>query len=232
MHFFYAPEIVESGFILNDGESHHALKVLRLREGDAIKMTDGNGGLFTGIIEGISGKKTAIGRINPEKKISKNPFSLHLAIAPPKSNDRLQFLVEKAVEIGVNEITFLNCHHSERKNIRIDKIHNFVIAAVKQSMKLFVPSIHDMIPFNNFISDHSGGFIAHCKENYKRSNITEVLGNLNKRPLLIGPEGDFSDKEIEKAIQSGFTGLSLSSSRLRTETAAIVACAIANQNNT
>ena len=230
MHFFYTPEINERGFILNEGESHHALKVLRLKAGSTISMTDGKGKLFTGIIEGISGKKPAIGRINLIEEISGDPFSLHLAVAPPKSNDRLQFLVEKAVEIGIQKITFINCHHSERKNIRIDKIHNFVIAAVKQSMKLYVPSICDMTSFDSFIAEHNEGYIAHCNENYERTSIADMFNEIKDHPVLIGPEGDFSDDEIEKATKAGYTGLSLSSSRLRTETAAITVCAIANQH--
>ena len=213
---------------LNEIESKHCIKVLRKTPGDEIKITNGIGDLFTGKITSISSKKCNYELIN-KIHYSKNTAPLHIAIAPTKNNDRFEFFIEKCIEIGISEITPLLCFHSERKTIKPERLNKIMIAACKQSKNFHFPKLNDLTPFNYIVnSKYNEKLIAHCADNQK----IELKNYTFNEPILIciGPEGDFSKDEIGLALKNEFQPISLGESRLRTETAGIVACTIANLN--
>ena len=213
--------------ILNEEESHHFAKVLRGNEGDQIHVTDGKGNLAEVEITSIS-KKVVEGKVlNLQTEFEKKNYHLHIAIAPTKTMERLEFFLEKATEIGIDEITFLQTFHSERKNLKIERVEKIVQSATKQSLKAYLPKVNDLVKFSDFVKqdfDQTSKFIAHCEENTARIPFKEKL---KEKPLnlliLIGPEGDFSKDEIALAESNGFKGISLGQQRFRTETAALQA---------
>ncbi|MFR3188461.1 MAG: 16S rRNA (uracil(1498)-N(3))-methyltransferase [Phocaeicola sp.] len=223
MHVFYTPEIAVNPE-LPEEEAAHCLRVLRLTVGDEVMLTDGKGLFYKAVISAATGKRC---QVKVVESIEQEPFwngHLHLAMAPTKNMDRIEWFAEKATEIGFNELSFLNCRFSERKVIKTERIEKIVVSAVKQSLKAYKPVVNEMMDFSRFMEkDFSGQkFIAHCYEGEKPL-LKDVLVPGQDALVLIGPEGDFSMEEVQKAEAAGFRAISLGKSRLRTETAALVA---------
>lgn len=232
MKLFYTPDIATDN-ALPEEEAKHAVKVLRLSEGDEITLMDGKGSFYDAEISLISGKRCEV-RILQERPWQK-PWQgcLHIAVSPTKNMDRMEWFVEKAVEMGIDRITFLACEHSERKVVKTDRIQKIVVSAAKQSLKGTLPVVDEMMPFNEFLKRCKAGrrFIAHCYDTEKRLLRNELVPG-EDTVVLIGPEGDFSMAEVEAASAAGFVPVSLGECRLRTETAAMMSCAamaLANQ---
>lgn len=225
MQLFYNPDVQpgSKSFSFDKEESRHIVKVLRKKEGDTIHITNGKGFLFTSNIIFGNEKKCEV-TITAEQFFEPMPYALHLAVAPTKMNDRYEWFLEKAVEIGVTEITPLLCEHSERSNFKADRFEKILQSAMKQSLQYYMPVLHEPVAFNNFMKETRTGqlFIAHCEETDKKLLKTEIKP-ATVLTILIGPEGDFSTKEIAQALQLGYIPVSLGNTRLRTETAAIVA---------
>lgn len=226
MQLFYNQNINENTaqFTFNREESKHITKVLRKNIGDVLHITNGKGWLFTAeiIIPNIN-KCTA--NIISKTLQPKRNYSIHLAVAPTKINDRYEWFLEKATEIGLDSITPIICDHSERKVIKTERFERILQSAMKQSLSCYLPKLNPAITFQEFINQNFNGniFIAHCEETDKKSLKQQVKPKTNTT-ILIGPEGDFSVKEIAKAIENNFIPVTLGKTRLRTETAAIVAC--------
>ena len=227
MYLFYCPDIVKQQ-TLTEEESGHCVRVLRYSVGDEILITDGRGTTYTARITNPHPKHCDFEIISREKQEPHHAFHLHIAIAPTKNIERLEWCIEKCVEIGVDEITPLLCRFSERKQLRIDRLEKIILSAAKQSLTPYLPVLHDLTPFDEFIQRQSQcqgqqNFIAHCYKEDKRVLKTEIEQGRDVL-VLIGPEGDFSEKEVSDALSLGFIPVSLGNSRLRTETAAVVAC--------
>ncbi|MFV0542029.1 MAG: 16S rRNA (uracil(1498)-N(3))-methyltransferase [Aestuariibaculum sp.] len=226
MQLFYTPEINENTqqFTFGKDESKHIVKVLRKALGDTLYITNGKGWLFTAKIT-IADIKNCVASIVSKTLQTKRPFNLHLAVAPTKMNDRYEWFLEKATEIGIESITPIFCDHSERKIIKPERFEKIVQSAMKQSLNCYLPKLNEAVSFQAFMDNHLNGqlFIAHCEETGKKS-LKQVLTPNTDITILIGPEGDFSPKEIEIAIANHFIPVTLGNTRLRTETAAIVAC--------
>jgi 16S rRNA (uracil1498-N3)-methyltransferase len=228
MQLFYNPNISESAkeITFDKEESRHIVKVLRLKEGDTFKITNGKGSFFNAEITNANPKACLVQLISEEKQ-APLPYQLHLAVAPTKLNDRYEWFLEKATEIGISKITPIICHHSERKVIKPERFEKIIQSAMKQSLKAYLPKLNEAISFSDFINleidSESLKCIAHCEETDKKSLKSVMLPN-KKTIILIGPEGDFSSEEIELAKKAGYITVTLGESRLRTETAAIVAC--------
>ncbi|MCA1759298.1 MAG: 16S rRNA (uracil(1498)-N(3))-methyltransferase, partial [Bacteroidales bacterium] len=220
MQLFYVPNVAKSEIVLDETESKHAIRVLRLNAGDKVQVVDGAGGFYTAEITEPHPKKCKLSILESHKEFGKRQFKLHIAIAPTKNIDRFEWFLEKATEIGIDEITPLLCEHSERKNIKPDRLEKILVSAMKQSVKAYLPKLNPLVPYNNFIklNGTSQKFIAHCNVGEKPhlKNEIEKGGNVI---ILIGPEGDFSPDEVEQAKTNGFREISLGPSRLRTETA-------------
>lgn len=227
MQLFFNQEISSSTteFKFDKIESRHIVKVLRKTEGDTLFITNGKGFLFTAEVIVASDKKCLVKIIDSIEKEKSWNYHLHIAIAPTKLNDRIEWFLEKATEIGIDEITPIICHHSERKIVKLERFEKIVLSAMKQSLKFHLPKINSPLTFKEFIQQEISGdkFIAHCEEQDKKSFKKEIQAN-SDTTIMIGPEGDFSPKEIELALQKEFTPVTLGESRLRTETAALVAC--------
>nr|WP_299381420.1 16S rRNA (uracil(1498)-N(3))-methyltransferase [Allomuricauda sp.] len=226
MQLFYNPSLDNSfkQFFFNAQESKHIAKVLRKKEGDILHITNGKGYWFEAEIL-IADPKKCKAQIVSEKKSVPKRYHVHLAVAPTKMNDRFEWFLEKATEIGVDEITPIICDHSERKIVKAERMERVVQAAMKQSLQTFLPKINPAIPFKQFLALEAPGlkFIAHCDEGEKMELKRRVAADKDVT-ILIGPEGDFSKEEIRQAKDNGYTPVSLGNNRLRTETAAIVAC--------
>ena len=226
MQLFYNPSINETltTFDFNKEESKHIIKVLRKKEGDILHVTNGLGFIFKTEIKVVSDTKCAVLIISYEKQDRKK-FHLHLAVAPTKMNERFEWFLEKATEIGIQEITPIRCDHSERKIINTDRFHKILESAMKQSLHFYLPILNKPISFKEFIQTNRADqlFIAHCEKTTKKTLKAE-LKTSKSVTILIGPEGDFSSKEIQHAIAANYIPVSLGTTRLRTETAAIVAC--------
>ena len=226
MQLFYNSNIKSNDktFFFDKEESKHIVKVLRKKESDKIFITNGLGYLFESIIEVASEKKCEV-KIIKETFQQPDTFYTHIAIAPTKMNDRLEWFLEKATEIGIHEITPIICDHSERKVYKIDRAEKIIQAAMKQSLHYYIPKINEPISLSQFVKSNIDGqkFIAHCEETDKKSFKNEVKKD-EKITILIGPEGDFSSKEINLTIENNFIPVTLGNTRLRTETAALVAC--------
>lgn len=226
MQLFFNPDLSEnsSQVSFTKDECKHIVKVLRKSVGDELHITNGNGWLFTAKILS-SDLKSCHAQVVSKTLQPKKPYQLHLAVAPTKMNDRFEWFLEKATEIGIDTITPIICEHSERKIINLDRFGKILQSAIKQSNTCYLPKLNDIIPFRDFINHEFKGqrFIAHCYETDKKSLKHELKANSDVI-ILIGPEGDFSVKEIEMAIQNKFITVTLGETRLRTETAAIVAC--------
>lgn len=224
MALFFAPQIAEAPF-LNEEESLHCVKVLRLSQGDTIQVIDGIGTLYDARIVVPSPKRVEVEILAAHPDFGSHPYELHMAVAPTKNIDRFEWFVEKAVEIGVDSITPLLCRYSERKVIKLERLEKIAISAAKQSLKGKVPVIHSLTSIDQFLSEAPGGqrFIAHCHEDGERLLLSKQIQPGSVCSVLIGPEGDFSEEEVAKAMKTGFIPVSLGNSRLRTETAAVVA---------
>ncbi|MFZ4107252.1 16S rRNA (uracil(1498)-N(3))-methyltransferase [Flavobacterium sp.] len=226
MQLFYNPSINESltSFIFDKEESKHIIKVLRKQERDILHVTNGFGYLFTTEIALASDSKCTVNVLSYIKKAAPK-FHLHLAVAPTKMNERYEWFLEKATEIGIQEITPIICDHSERKIIKIDRYQKIIESAMKQSLHFYLPKLNEPILLKDFLKKDFKGqkFIAHCEESNKKSLKSQIIPKEDVT-LLIGPEGDFSIKEIEIALNNKYNPISLGETRLRTETAALVAC--------
>lgn len=226
MQLFYNPDInaASETFSFDKEESKHIVKVLRKSEGDILHVTNGLGNLFHCEITLASDKKCTV-KINQTESQKPTAFYLHLAVAPTKMNDRFEWFLEKATEIGIHEITPILCEHSERKVIKTERFDKIIQSAMKQSLQYFLPKLNEPMSFKEFINKNHDGtlFIAHCEETDKKL-LKEAIVPKEKYTILIGPEGDFSEKEIETALQNNYIPVSLGNTRLRTETAAVVAC--------
>ncbi len=226
MQLFYQENITETTtlFSFDTSESKHITKVLRKKEDDILHLTNGKGYLFTTKITDANPKKCIVKIIKSEQKPAKN-YYLHLVVAPTKNNERYEWFLEKVTEIGVHEITPIICEHSERKIIKPERFKKIIQTALKQSLHYYLPKFNDAISYKNFLKQDFDGqlFIAHCKNTERKTLKRKALAD-HKITILIGPEGDFSDTEVKLAIQKGFIPVSLGKHRLRTETAAIVAC--------
>lgn len=231
MHVFYTPDI-QTKAELPEEEAQHCTRVLRLTTGDEITLTDGKGYFYRAEITTATNKRCLVAIKESIFQEPLWPCHLHIAMAPTKNMDRNEWFAEKATEIGFDELTFLNCRFSERKVIKAERIEKIVISAIKQSLKARLPILNEMTDFDKFISRNFEGqkFIAHCYEGEKPL-LRDVLQKGQDALVLIGPEGDFSEEEVAKAVQKGFTPISLGQSRLRTETAALVACHTMNLMN-
>jgi len=233
MQLFYSKEITSANisFDFDKEESKHIFKVLRKKVGDCIHITNGKGFLFTSEITFISDRKCQV-KIISQKKITEPKSYLHLAVAPTKMNDRFEWFLEKATEIGIQEITPILCDHSERKIINLERYEKILVAAMKQSNQFYLPVLNELTSFNDFIEKNRVGnlFIAHCYKNEKRDLFSSINSNQNTL-ILIGPEGDFSEKEVKKALDKNYIPVSLGINRLRTETAAVVATHTVNLKN-
>jgi 16S rRNA (uracil1498-N3)-methyltransferase len=226
MQLFYNSEIsLETKHITFDKiESKHIVRVLRKTEGDILKITNGKGFLFDVEINFANDKRCSAIIINAEKKIKPWTYYLHIAIAPTKNNDRIEWFLEKATEIGIDEITPIICSNSERTVLKTERLEKIAQSAMKQSLKFVLPKLNKPLNFTDFLNQdfNSELFIAHCEELDKKSFSKTIKPNTNIL-ILIGPEGDFSPQEIEKALAKKFIPVALGKSRLRTETAGIVA---------
>jgi 16S rRNA (uracil1498-N3)-methyltransferase len=231
MHVFYTPDI-EVNPELPEEEAGHCLRVLRLTQGDEIMLTDGRGSFYRAEISLCSGKRCQVRILETLPQEKGWEGHLHIAMAPTKNMDRTEWFAEKATEIGFDELSFLLCRYSERKVLKMDRIDKIIVSAAKQSYKATMPLSHEMMPFDQFIRQPFQGqkFIAHCYEGEKPL-LKDVLKPGEDALVMIGPEGDFSEEEVKKAVEAGFQPISLGRSRLRTETAALVACHILNLMN-
>ena len=240
MHFFYSNNIINdlenSGviIILDKVESNHCINVLRYSISDEIHVVDGEGNLYQGIIKKVQKKQCVINVKNTIKNYKKRNHYVHIAIAPTKNHERLEWFIEKAVEIGVDEVTFIKCSRSLRKQVRMNRIHKVAITAMKQTLKAYLPKINPIDSFNNFIKLNKDlcGFICHLEEGNKKTlmDYKSIIENQHSY-VLIGPEGDFDKEEIEYAVDYNLKSVCLGSSRLRTETAGVVACHLMNLVN-
>jgi 16S rRNA (uracil1498-N3)-methyltransferase len=235
MQLFYNPNISETSdfFSFDKEESKHIIKVLRKKDTDILFVTNGLGLLFKTEITLASDTKCTVKIVTFEKSEAPK-YHLHIAVAPTKMNDRLEWFLEKATEIGIAEITPIICDHSERKQIKTDRFDKIIQSAMKQSNQLFLPKLNEPVAFKDFIKTKNKGLqlIAHCEETNKKS-LKEILKSGTDVTILIGPEGDFSEKEILAATENHYIPVTLGNTRLRTETAAIVAChsvAFVNEN--
>ncbi|MEP2935385.1 MAG: 16S rRNA (uracil(1498)-N(3))-methyltransferase [Gilvibacter sp.] len=228
MQLFYHPDLDASNkhIAFNKDESRHIQKVLRKQEGDVIHSTNGKGEIFALSLTLVSPKLCEAEILEVSKK-QPLPYRLHLAVAPTKNNDRFEWFLEKATEIGVTQITPLLCSRSERKHIKLERFEKIIVSAMKQSLKAHLPVLNPLTSFDEFIKQNApiDGLhcIAHCEDTPKES-LKNVLTNQEAVTIIIGPEGDVAPDEIELALKHNFTAVSLGEQRLRTETAAVVAC--------
>ena len=222
MQIFYL-ENPNDEIILSAEESKHATKVLRKKEGEILNFTDGKGYLYKAVITVADTRKCRLQVVSSEQKEKQHNYHLHIAIAPTKNMDRFEWFLEKATEIGIDEITPIICSRSERKVIKTERGNRILLSAMKQSLKYHLPKLNEAISLTNFIKQDFEGtkYIAHCEDGEKKELRT--VNKTEKTIILIGPEGDFSPKEIELAEQNQFKAVSLGASRLRTETAGIIA---------
>lgn len=233
MNYFYHPTLDNSvtQFSFPPEESRHIVKVLRKKEGDTLKITNGKGYLFTAEITAADPKRCA-GRILDTTKTIPPRSGLHLAVAPTKKLERFQWFLEKATEIGISQVTPILCQRSERKKLSTDRLQRVIQEAMKQSLRTFLPQLNDPVSYAEFLrQEHEElRFIAHCERDEKMDLKRRVAADKDV-VILIGPEGDFTRGEIDAAYEKGFLPVSLGESRLRTETAALVACVTVNLIN-
>ena len=231
MILFYTTDIEGDIAQLDTEQARHCVQVLRKKEGDPISFVDGQGGFHQGIIQETGKKKCVIQIKQSEYNFQKRPFHLHIAIAPTKNTNRLEWFLEKATEIGIDEITPIICHHSERRKIRTDRLHKILIAAMKQSLKAYLPKLNEPLSFKQFIQLPRTTALKYIAQGAENMALKDNYVPQKDVLLLIGPEGDFSKQELTLAFANGFHGINLGKSRLRTETAGIVACHTLNLLN-
>lgn len=230
MNLFYLPEITPDSkqITLSEEESKHACRVLRLKSGDKIILLDGRGGTYLAEITEDHPKHCTVQILKYEFEAN-TPHEIHIAIAPTKNNERIEWFLEKTTELGITEVTLLLCGNSERKQIKEDRFEKILVSAMKQSQRKYLPKLNSLVSFKKFIGQHPKGALAHCYEGEK-SALKAVLKPTNY-PVLIGPEGDFTKEEVDLAQQSGYDFISLGKNRLRTETAGLYACMLAMEEN-
>ncbi len=230
MQLFFDVNFSAENPILNTEESKHCVRVLRHTIGDEISILNGSGAIFTAKIIDANPKACKLSIID-SKIDEERPFNIHMVVAPTKNIDRFEWFLEKATEIGIEQITPIICDHSERKVIKPERLEKVLISATKQSLKSFKPVLNPLIKFKEFIKDQQNTsynkFIAHCYDTNK-TLLKECYKENTNAIILIGPEGDFSEEEVKLATANNFHEISLGKARLRTETAALMACATVN----
>ena len=224
-HTFFAPDLTPATptYTLPEDESKHAVRVLRLSEGDAVVLVNGRGGMFGAEVADANPKRCQL-RVVHEEQVSPRSFQVHLAVAPTKNLDRMEWLVEKATEIGVDTITFLRCARSERRDLKLERLEKIAVSALKQSGQAWLPQLTELTDYARFLptAEPANTFIAHLEDG-ERTPLSRVAAAEAGCCILIGPEGDFTPQEIEAAFALGIRPVTLGSSRLRTETAALAA---------
>ena len=226
MQIFYAPDITGSKYTLDENESRHIIRVLRMTKGSAVKLIDGKGNLYEGIISDPDQNSCTLDITGKIEDFEKRNYKLHIAISPLKNSERFEWFIEKSVEIGIDEITPLLCKNTEKPGIKTDRINNLIISAMKQSLKATRTVLNEARYFKDFISMNPEAIlmIAHCDGSLIRRKVSDVYTKGQNAIILIGPEGDFTRKEIDCAINRKFIPVHLGTSRLRTETAGIAIC--------
>lgn len=225
MHIFHTAHSATDIIQLSPAESHHCARVLRLKPGQHIGFVDGRGGMGEAVLLEVSSRNTMASVIEKRQQPAR-PFHLHIAIAPTKNIDRFEWFLEKATECGIEEITPVFCKNSERKVIKPDRLHKILVAAMKQSQRAWLPLLNEAVMFRDFVKildATTPGYIAHCATGQK-TTLRDVYTPGSHALILIGPEGDFNAEEVQMAIDKGVQAISLGENRLRTETAALVAC--------
>ncbi|MFD0795707.1 16S rRNA (uracil(1498)-N(3))-methyltransferase [Mucilaginibacter litoreus] len=227
MQLFYTPDIDPKlpQYFLSEEESKHAVRVLRLSAGDEVTLIDGKGGLYKAQITGAHPKRTILKINSVTTGYNQRNHYLHIAIAPTKNLDRIEWFLEKATEIGIDEISLIICQRSERKEAKVERLDKIITSAIKQSIKAYHPILNAPVTLSQFIKQPFKGhkFIAHCAEGDK-AGLAQSFEKHGRYLILIGPEGDFSPPEVDMALQNGYKAITLGESRLRTETAALEAC--------
>ena len=231
--FFYSTEIFDNFIVLPKEEAHHAIKVLRKKVGDQIFIVDGLGSKYRAEFENESLKNCKLKIIKKDECYGGSRLNIHIAISPPKSHDRLEWFIEKSVEIGISEISLIQTANSERKQVKYYRMRKYAISAMKQSLKAYLPIINEMKTIESFLPEckNKQKFIAHLNENKMNDLLYNYVSKKSDCCVLIGPEGDFNSLELNNANKHGFKTVTLGPSRLRTETAGLVACHIINLAN-
>lgn len=226
MRIFYTPDIKGSPYTMSPQESKHCVQVLRLTNGDEVILVDGKGNKYEGVISEASPKKCVVTIVETTPEWELRNYSIHIAIAPTKNIDRIEWMLEKCTEMGINQVTMINARYSERKEVKLERLEKVLVSAMKQSLKAYLPQLNDMTKFSDFVKSCNSEykFIAHCHPGEKVS-LKQACPAGADVTIMIGPEGDFSEEEVALAIANGFKPLTLGESRLRTETAAMTACA-------
>ena len=227
--YFYSDHVFDETIILPEDEAHHALKVLRKHKGDSIIAVDGNGGWYETVLETDKIQNCKLKIVNKKENFGKPNHYIHIAMAPPKSHDRVEWFVEKAVEIGIQEISFVLTQYSERNNIKMNRLKSRATSSMKQSLKAYLPQINDMLTISDFVEicSNSEKYVGYLRDDNANFMLKSAKPG-NNYCVLIGPEGDFIPEEIDLAKKFHFQIISLGKSRLRTETAGIAACHILN----
>jgi len=225
MNLFYSPHIDGDVFALDEKESKHAIRVLRLARNDKVVLIDGRGGWYEALIEDDHPKRCKLRIQSHTPDYHPLPYHLHLAISPTKNMDRFEWFLEKATEIGISEITPLLCHRSERRQVKAERLERILISAMKQSLKAYKPILNDLVDIETFMAVEREGTkgIAHCIPG-DRTPVSDLPQN-SQYTLLVGPEGDFTEEELSLALGAGYLPFHLGESRLRTETAGVYICA-------
>ncbi|GAB2696135.1 16S rRNA (uracil(1498)-N(3))-methyltransferase [Mucilaginibacter koreensis] len=228
MQLFYTPDIIPDAvfYQLNEEESKHGVRVLRLQTGDELQLIDGKGNLYHAIITDAHPKRTQLRILSVQAEFQKRNHHLHIAVAPTKNIERLEWFLEKATEMGVDEVSLIITQRSERREAKTDRLNKIITSAVKQSVKAYHPQLNEPVAFSKFITKpfESQKFIAHCLPGEEKCTLQQLAQLHGRYLILIGPEGDFNEQEIDQALQAGYQPITLGESRLRTETAALAAC--------
>lgn len=231
MHLFYTPDINTSIYTLQEEESKHCIKVLRLQEGDFIYLVDGRGGYYTTRIAEPHPKRCVVEVMDVQLNYGQRPYYLHMAISPLKFQDRFEWYLEKATELGIDEITPIICNRSEKKVLNLERCNKIIVSAMKQSGKAYHPKINAIKSYKQFIAEQGEIriAIAHCEEAQKVSLNSLIDRTKNSYLVLIGPEGDFDSDEIKMALDKNAVPITLGNDRYRTETAAVMTCVVFQQ---
>lgn len=224
MHLFYQPNFSELSALIDD-EAFHAAKVLRLREGEAVRVTDGQGSWYDAVVQSSTPKRCDLKVVQQTVQTPRN-YRIEVALAPTKNMDRIEWFVEKATEIGIDTVSFFYTKHSERRNMKLERLHKIAVSAMKQSLQAFLPHIREVGDFGKYVPtvNTTQKFIAHLPEDKIPAHLLKKAGPAQNYTVVIGPEGDFTEAEIQLTQAHGFEMVTLGNTRLRTETAALVAC--------
>jgi 16S rRNA (uracil1498-N3)-methyltransferase len=226
MQLFYTTDISGTAAVFSREESGHCLRVLRMRKGDSLVFTDGKGTFFEGVIAGDDPSAMKVTITGAKEETGKRHYKLHMAISPLKNEDRLEWFIEKAVEIGIDEITPLICTRTEKKRIRKERLENIILSAMKQSVKASLPVLNEPVIFSEMVKREFGcrKLIATCDSEFERKAVSDAFAPAEDLLILAGPEGDFTREEVIAAMERGFVPVHFGPSRLRTETAGVAAC--------